>query len=309
MTPVEDDLRALLHDRATDDPTNPSRTAEVRSRVRRVRRRRTGAVAACLALVAGGGLLSASQLTEGEPARPAGVPAPPYYAGYRPLAQPGYPFALSPIEFDAARGITYYHHGRYPLLLVVRCTRAGVLQVTVYRQPLADVPCRSRVGDHYEGAASVGGDEAHRMLIPRRGGEPENVGLAPSSQGEWAFAIVEARLITLVTDEVWLDGSEHPAGGQRPLTVPADRPGVAGLFSLRVECTAGVRLTFRVPAGVLGTAVCEPSTIDREDMVYVGVPPEVFGRLHLRPGSTVMLTVVPDDRERNEWRVLWPPLY
>lgn len=310
MTTVEDDLRALLHERAGAPPDNPTRPTEVRSRIRSIRRRRTITTALCLALVVVGGLLTAVTRPGPEPL-PAGVPGPPYYDGHSSIPVAGFPTAAAPIEFDATRGIAYYAAGYRRLLLVAWCRKAGVLQVGTVAGPLADVPCRSRVGDHYEGAAAVSGEDAHRYLQPRLG-DPvddtlaDDVLLRPSTAGEWRFAILEAALPDRLdpAGPTLLDGARDRAGGTFVLTTPSRTvDGKVGAFSILVECVEGVTLTFRVGRTVLTAVTCEESAL-RDGAVYAVVSPSAAARAGLRPRERFQVSVERGGRDTDQWRVV-----
>ena len=71
------------------------------------------------------------------------------------------------------------------------------------------------------------------------------------------------------------------------------------------ECVAGVRLTFTVPAGQLGTADCDPLGKEMTGgKVGTYVTKQQLAALGLRPGDRVALTIRSVGRDTDEWRVL-----
>lgn len=305
---IEDELRTLLRSRVAAPPDNPARTAQVRSRITTTNRRRAVGGALALVLVALAGL-AVLRLPGTNESLPPGVPAPPYFDGDRP-AVPGYVEAgndLRPEGFAVFVGDEHYR-----FLFVLRCARPE--SVTVRNagggDPVA-VPCRIRVGDHFEGAAPVTADRSRTLFALN---DRVNVRVERSAAGQPDLHLLRARLPDRLTesagDGYLLDGARTPAGATVDL-VPArpqsDEPpaGPAG-FTLQVECVAGVRLTFTVPAGTLGTVTCDPFA-EPADPVAVGVPLRVSAgdmrRLGLDYGRPVRLTVVRTGTETGQWRV------
>jgi hypothetical protein len=197
------------------------------------------------------------------------------------------------------------------LLLVARCRHSGTLRISTIRGHVADVPCVVPVGGQYQGAAVLSGADAIRLL-PTSPSRPNGdlLRFEPSNSGHWAFGTLEAalpdRLSPVGAAPPLLAGPEHPAGGTFTLQLPGPDQGVRsapGLFSILVECVAGVRLTFRVPRGQLAVATCEESQA-LDGLVYVGVPPQVSAALGLHPLQSVEVSVERSGRETDQWRIV-----
>ena len=316
MSDVEDRLRGLLRDRAATPRDNPARRAEVRSRITGMRRRRVAGAALGLILVTVAGLLALARLPGRNESLPAGVPKPsyvtaiaqpPYFtANGKPMVR-GYWGLVDQTDSDSGHGMTLLGTGRnqYRRYLVVAwCSQPGRLHLSTPAVDVGGVPCRTGVGDHFEGALDVPAADAERLFVTGRGGDftssvrPEGVG------GRWRLAVLQRdlpdRLPQSDTLPVLLEGSRNPNGGTFRLTVPA-----GSTFRIGVECVEGVVLTFRAPAGELAVARCElgaPVSI----VGAVAVTRETLTRLGLRPGQTVLVTVRRSGRDTDQWRV-WRP--
>jgi hypothetical protein len=309
MTELEDDIRAVLQDRAGAGagPDNPARTVAVRAQVRTIRRRRTATTAACLA-VAVGAALGLSGLAGGQQP-PTGVPGPPYFTGNQ-VGAAGYPSTILQAELSGPQDLDLSVTDYRSLLLVVRCGQAGVLRISTAPGQRLDVPCRTRIEDAYQGALQLAGATAFGLFGPPARASGRAAHLDPGSPDRWQFGMLAAALpdrLSPLTEQPLvplLEGPQHPAGGSFPLFVPPLGPrGAVALFSILVECVQGVRLTLRVPRGVLAVAACEPAQA-LNGLVYVGVPVRRSAALGLRGGATVTLSVEASGRHTDQWRVV-----
>lgn len=312
MTRLEDDIRALLQDRAGAgiDADYPSRGVQVRARVVALRRRRAAAAAAVLVVVVGGALGLTGLVGGGGTTPPAGVPRPPYFAGGQLAEIPGYVGTDIVADLDGPRVIDLQVGDYRRLLLVARCERPGVLRITAEGGYRLDLPCTMRVGTSYQGGLPVSGVLAMTAFgggsVQSARGRPAR--LEPGTGGDWQFGVLAGalpdRLGPAGDPPPLLDGPAHPAGGTFPLLAPPSGPnGAVGLFSILIECVDGVRLTFRVPTGVLAVATCEPAQA-LNGLVYAGVPVQRSTALGLRGGAVVTVTVEVGGAPTDQWRVV-----
>ena len=305
----EDELRTVLHSRVTAAPDNPVRTAEVHRRITATRRRRAAAGAFALVLLALASVF-ALRLPGTSESLPPAVPEPPYFSGPQLPDVPGY----TPVDAEIRDNGFAYSTEEAPFahLFVVRCGQPADVTVrnTVGGDPFV-VPCRTQVDDHYEGALPVSSARA-RVRMARQGGTAA-VGLEPSAPELPDLHLLRARapdrLSAGVGDAAYfLDGRRTPSGTTVDTVVPGRQSEVdlgpqAG-FTLVVECVAGVRLTFRVPTGALGTVVCDPLDESmRAGRVTFTVPAADMRRLGLRSGERVLLTVERSGTDTDQWRV------
>ena len=199
---MEDRVRFELHDRAaTGAPHRPDRVAEVRSRVRAIRRRRLGTATACLIAVLVGGAIAARPSARGQSLPPT-VPGPPYFdEGGAPNVRGWENLLDTPTLINGSRqasaGVildTVPDHGntvRY--LLVVDCENPGVLDITGPTGVRLDLDCRHRVGRSWEGPRGLTYARAVALLGRDKHGLPIgdlrlDTGGVP---GTWAFAMLQ----------------------------------------------------------------------------------------------------------------------
>lgn len=310
---IEDELRALLTDRAGEVPDNPARVAEVRSRVRRTKRRRTTGTALGLVLLALAGF-GLTRLPGSPDALPTGVPPGPWFTqngklepipGWNPddlvvrLTGPERRFAPVAVNRPLRR------------LVLVRCTEPGPLDVRNLAPggPGLRVECSRPAGDRFEGAAVVEPEVAVRLWALTPG--PENVEYVPGSTGEWQLAVLDAiapdRLPPWESpDRLLLDGATDPAGGTVTVTIPTYRIalGLGSHFTVQAECVEGVRLTLTARGGTLGEVRCDQDGGLQRGFVSSIVQKGTLDRLGLRPGDRVSLTVRSTGRQTDQWRLV-----
>lgn len=316
---IEDELRALLTDRAGELPDNPTRVTEVRSRVRRTRRRRTAGAALSLVLLALAGF-GLTRLPGSPDALPTGVPPGPWFTENGRVAPiPGYSPIFFPRELSGpADNFVQVGAGDFRYLVVVRCQRAGELTMrNLVNGRTVEVDCSRRVGDHFEGAAVINPAEARTMLDDARGLPSGNVRFEPGAPGQ-EVALLQSNDADRLSSRVsigrpWLaEGTRTRQGTTVEITVPAkagpDPSTVA--MSVAVECVAGVRLVLSVPTGELGTVDCDPTrnpdreiTAMRDGKVQIFVADQELARLGLRAGDRVPLTIRSVGRDTDQWRV------
>jgi hypothetical protein len=295
---IEDELRTLLQDRSARGPDNPGRTAEVRSRVRRTRRRRVGAGVLCLAGLAVVGVLSAGAMARLHTLPPALPVAPPLFdrevqptiAGFEVLATG----LLNAPRTFGARPIG---DGR-PYLLAVHCQRPGILTVTGTDRVAWSIDCRTAVGAAYEGAVRLTAAQGHALLATAAGSgvtPADNLLAEPHGGGTWAFAVLAAGLpdwlpVGDAGRPAALDGRQHPAGGTFRL-IPQDSKVV-----VHTSCAVGVILTFRTTGGrFLASGNCSAGFVfDLAAVAGPGAP----------PGEPVSLVVQRSGRDTDQWQVL-----
>ena len=311
---IEDELRDLLTDRAASVPDNPTRLAEVRSRVRTIRRRR-GAGAAALVLVllavAGAVLTRLPGRPDALPPADRNVPAPPYFRGEVPKV-PGWVFdtvrEVTGVTEDARIG--YGGPRQQRLLLVVRCPEAGSLVVRNIHGTSPTVPCHRRVGDHFEGATVVEAGEAATLFAESP--TVDNTRYEPSGPGRWIFGIVAAAAPDVLpplpagSERPLVDGADHPDGAASvQFTVPPPRPGSdPGVgFGLSIDCALGVRLVLTVPGGQLASFVCDAAHGATQGGAGGVVTQSEMARLGLRVGDRVTLTVRSSGPNQDQWRL------
>jgi hypothetical protein len=311
---IENELRDLLTIRAASVPDNPTRLAEVRSRVRTIRRRRSvGAVLALVLLAIGGVVLTRLPgRPDALPPADRNVPAPPYFRGSGLPAVPGYVYTARRevsgptddllIGYDGAR--------QQRLLVLVRCPQAGSLVVRNVLGPSLTVPCRGRVGDHFEGAASLEPGKVKELFAQDRA-EP-NVRYEPSGPGDWVFGLVAApapdRLspVPAGSERPLVDGADHPDGtASLQFTVPAPRPGSdPGVgFGLTFDCALDVRLVLTVPGGELASFVCDAAHGATGGGVGGVITKAQMAQLGLRVGDRSLLTIRSVGAHRDQWRL------
>jgi hypothetical protein len=309
---IEDELRSLLTERAGTLPDNPTRSAEVRSRIAGIRRRRIAGAALGLVLLAVAGL-AVLRLPGPNESLPPGVPAPPYFDNFGRPVVPGYSIELVPTELTGPNDrLVPAGPGDFRYLVVMRCAQpSGLTLRNLVNDRSIEVDCSQPVGDHFEGAAAI--DSAAARLLLEEGPEASNVRFEPGGPGQQATLLKSHDPDRLSR---WSDPGSRPlaegtrtqAGTTVPITVPPARAGNAAM-SLTTECVAGVRLDFSVPTGALGTADCDPTrtTAIWPDMldgrVQVLVGSANLSRLGLRPGQRVPLTIRSVGRDTDQWRV------
>jgi hypothetical protein len=309
---IEEELRSLLTERAEAVPDNPTRSAEVRSRIGTLRRLRVAGVAAGLVLVALASLL-VIRFPGANESLPPGVPSPPYFNDFGRPVVPGYSIELVPMELTGPYDrLVRAGPGDFRYLVVMRCERpSGLTFRNLVNDRSIEVDCSQPVGDHFEGAAAI--DSAAARPLLEEGPEASNVRFEPGAPGQEATLLKSHDPDRLSR---WSDPGSRPlaegtrtrAGATVPITVPPARAGIATM-SLTTECVAGVRLDFSVPTGALGTADCDPTrTAIVPDMldgrVQVFLSSANLSRLGLRPGQRVPLTIRSVGRDTDQWRVL-----
>jgi hypothetical protein len=310
---IEDELRTLLASRSDELPDNLARVGDVHARVTGIRRRRAVATTLALVLVVAAGVLF-TRLPGAPETLPAGVPAPPWFDDKGQVrALPGWSFHNAGLEItgsDTVRGVPIFDPGTETRYLVMTwCERKGDLTIRNTENGENVVArCRTRVGDHFEGATVVTPEQAARLsALSAR--DPSSVEMTPGSPGRWIVGGQQARAPERLPDNVdiggpWLaDGRRTPDGTTVRITVPQR-------FQLQVECVAGVRLAFRVPAGELGSLTCDPTApadarvSDMEaGRITLTVTAQDLSRLGLRRGQQVALTVSRSGTETNQWRI------
>jgi hypothetical protein len=316
---IEDELRSLLTERAGGLPDNPARAVEVRSRITGIRRRRIAGAALGLVLIALAGL-AVLRLPGTDESLPPGIPAPPWFDDLGRPVVPGYTEVRVARDFIGPQEhlvIAGYSTGQSGHLIVVRCRRPGTGTVRNNDGPRSDVDCSRRVGDHFEGVIALDPAQATMLLQDVRSGGP-NVWFAPGSEGDWVFAVLKANAPESLpphTDRgspLLAEGTRTRAGTTVEITVPPARVPDAGerieiTMGFVTECVAGVRLTFTVPTGDLGTADCDPLGREmRDGKVAVYVTKDQLAALGLRPGQRVAVTIRSVGRDTDQWRV-FPP--
>ena len=312
---IEDELRALLTDRAADVPDNPSRATQVRARVGGIRRRRAAGAALAVVLVVLAGV-AVLRLPGHPDALPTAVPAGPYFAPSGRPTVPGFQTEMLR-EIDGRSGAFFpVPSERIPVrrLLAVRCQRAGTLVVRNGAGPSRSVTCATPVADRFEGAVLIEADEAVRLFAQTPA--VENVSLEPSTPGQWDVVVLAA----IAPDRLpaWglpgrplLDGADGPGGGTVTLTIPPRPrldPEEAELygFGLTADCVEGVELTLSVPTGPLATLSCDQQHGLTTGSLQLVVTLQDMDRLGLHPGDRVRLTVRSTGRQTDQWR-LWRP--
>ena len=316
---IEDELRSLLTERARDLPGNPSRATEVRSRISGIRRRRIAGSALGLVLLALAGL-AVLRLPGTNESLPPAVPAPPWFDDIGRPTVPGYsqvrgePDVTEPQEHLIVAG---YGTASTRHLIVARCQRPAAGTVRNNNGPRFEVDCSRRVDDHFEGVTALDPAQAALLLGAVPSGRP-NVWFEPGSEGSWAIAILRANAPESLpphTDggsPLLAEGTRTRAGTTVEITVPPARVPPAGerieiAMGFVTDCVAGVRLTFTVPAGELGTADCDPLGRTMTDgKVATYVSKRQLAALDLRPGDRVPLTIRSVGRDTDQWRV-FPP--
>jgi hypothetical protein len=297
---IEDELRTLLAERAGTAGEHPGRVAQVRSRVRRTRRRRAAGAALGLALLAGTGI-GLTRLPDPATTLPAGAPAGPYFAADgRPESVAGYRgssyFAFSgDAAWSASINFTALSH-----VVVARCDHPGDLGLSGLGGQLR-LSCRTPVEGHYEGALTVVPEKAVMFTRSATGG---NVRVRPGSPGRWAVGLLQPlfpdRLSRAEVAGADLTGFADPAGGRVSAVVPG--PVEQGL-SVRVTCVRGVRLELTVAGRELGVARCEDAAVDVYGNVSLTVRAPALRELGLRPGGPVTVDVRSTGRRTAEWAV------
>jgi hypothetical protein len=303
---IENELRALLTDRADTVVGNPARVADVRDRITVIRHRRAAGAALALVLVALAGFALA-RLPGRPETLPTGSPAGPYFTddgtsravdGYRGSAY----FAFRgdaewsvPVSFPGLR------HA-----LVARCTDRGDLQLAnrVAAGPALVLRCRVPVGDHYEGALPID-ETAYTRLV----GKPEGsatVNVRPGSPGDWTVGVLEAlfpdRIGPANVAGALLSGFGAPTGGQIPVTVPTSLTTTRSLIVTFV-CGRGVQLELTVDGRPAGVATCDDAHVTGPGLVSYAIGDPVLQQLGLREGQRVSLGVRPV-RPTDQWAVI-----
>jgi hypothetical protein len=316
---IEDELRSLLTERAGALPENPARSAEVGSRITGIRRRRIAGAALGLVLVALAGL-AVLRLPGTNESLPPGVPAPPWFDDIGNAAVPGYTQVRSERDLTEPREhlIPAGHDTDYSRHLVVaRCQRPAVGTVRNNNGPRFEVDCARRVDDHFEGVTALAPGQARLLFEATPSGGP-NIWFESGSEGEWVIAILKANAPESLPQNLapgsrlLAEGTRTRTGTTVEITVPPARvldPGERSEIAMgfTTDCVAGVRLTFTVPAGELGTANCDPLGKGMNDgKVATYVTKRQLAQLGLRPGDRVQLTIRSVGRDTDQWRV-FPP--
>ena len=309
---IENELRDLLTVRAASVPDNPTRLAEVRSRVRTIRRRRSiGAVLALVLLaIAGAVLTRLPGRPDALPPADRNVPAPPYFRGEVPKV-PGYSFtAVRPISGPEDYVLLASPPPPVRQLIVVRCPRPGSLVVRNTDGATKTVPCDRRVADHAEGATMLYPGEGDRLFA--QSSEVNNVRLEPSAPGNWIVAVLDApapdELPALASEpeRPVVNGADHPKGqASFTFTVPKPPPNSDPPygFSINLECLQGVRLELILPGGALPTLVCDAEHGLTRGHLGVEITKAEMARRGLRVGDRVTLTIRSVGPHRDQWRL------
>ena len=309
---IENELRSLLTDRAASVRDNPTRVAEVRSRVRTTRRRRgVGAALVLVVLaVAGAVLTQLPGRPDALPPADRNLPAPPYFSGEVPRV-PGYSFTtVRPIS--GPEDYLVIVSGSPPVrhLIVVRCPRPGSLVVRNTNGASMTVPCDKSVADHAEGAAMLGPGEADRLFA--QSSDTSNVRFEPSGRGNWVVGVLEASApdelppLASEPERPVVNGVDHPDGKATvTFTVPnppANSDPPYG-FSISADCLQGVRLELTVPGGSLPDLVCDAAHGQTRGGFGVEVTKVAMAGLGLRVGDRVTLTIRSVGAHRDQWRL------
>lgn len=308
---IEDELRALLGDRAGGLPDNPARVADVRSRIGGMRRRRAAGTALALVLLAIAGLVL-TRLPGRPDALPTGVPPGPWFqeSGFPDV--PGYAIADTGLRGLGGPTERLLLTTGVPLryLVAVRCAEPGTLVVRNVG-PGGDrlpVDCDRRARDRYEGIAVVEPDRAERLFAPVSADRCCNVEFVPGSAGRWDVGL----LVALAPDRLGPSRSTDPplrdgaAGdGTVQVTVPRRQSGVpADLgFSVAADCVAGVRLELTAAGTPLAVLSCDEAHGLSGGQVQATVPQAALDRLGLRPGDRFAITVRSTGRQTDQWRL------
>jgi len=305
MSDVEDRLRTLLRERAATPQDNPTRRAEVRSRITAIRRRRVAGTALGLVLVTVAGLLLLTRLPGRNESLPPAVPKPPYFTSFETTRVVGYSREEG-TRSDTQHGMVILASpNEYrPYLLVAWCSRAGFIHVSTPVGTVGDVPCKIRVGDHYEGALPVSSAESDRLFV--LSSIVPNVTVGPDGVGDrWALAVLSRNLPDRLPEghHYVLDGRRGRAGGSFVFAVPRSQQLAGRAFSLIVECVEGVRLTFRTARGELAVVACTPDSAVGGGAIGVPVSTDAADRLGLRPGQRIRITVERSGRDTDQWGV------
>lgn len=302
---IENDLRALLADRLAGLPDNPTRVADVRSRVRRTKRRRTAGAALSLVLLALAGL-GLTRLPGRPEALPTGAPAGPYFAADGTIGPvPGYAGRL-PFSFreDAVWGAGAPAPG-LRRVVVARCSSPADLTLRNRSGggPELTLRCRVPVSGHYEGALPIEPDLAGQLFAEAGA----NVEVGPSSPGDWTVGVLDTlypeRLTAADLSGALLSGFDSPAGGRIPLIVPGNVEFSRRLI-IAVRCVRDVRLAFSVAGRPLAVATCDDTQDGNVGVVVADVPDAVLGGLGIRPGQRIVMDVRSTGRQTDQWAVL-----
>jgi hypothetical protein len=186
-------------------------------------------------------------------------------------------------------------------LIVAKCGHAGLVRVTTPAGTTLAVPCRTRVGDHLEGALDVPADRFDQVFNPPNASTPVRVD--PGEAGTpWSIVVLSRNLPDRLPENrnYVLDGRHGRDGGSFAFTVPVGK--AAPGFTFSVACVQGVTLTFRTAGGVLGVASCTPENAVA-GIVPVFVAAETADRLGLRAGQRVRITVVRSGRDTDQWGI------
>jgi hypothetical protein len=301
---IDDDLRALLADRAGTVVPNARRGTEVRARIRTTRRRRTAGAALVLVLLAIAGLVL-TRLPGRPDALPTGVPKGPWFSPDGTPAIPGFRVAsrqggVPPAQGGASGpfdGVLPLNQYSLQTVVVARCERAGVLVLDVQPGPY-QLNCDRPVRGGFEGIVQVEPG-------------PGNVRFEPDGQpGRWDIAV----LVRVGPDRLppppaaWFptlrEGADGRDGGTDTVTIPrtVSKDGVHEV-RLLAQCVYGVRLVLSVPAGRLAELTCDEAHGMFDGTVAAPVEPDVLDRLGLRPGQRVALTVESVGRRTDQWRL------
>jgi hypothetical protein len=309
---IENELRSLLTDRAATVRDNPARVAEVRSRVRTIRRRRGVGAALVLVLlaVAGAVLTQLPGRPDALPPAERKVPAPPYFRGEVPKV-PGYSFtAVRPISGPEDIFLLASPPPPVRQLIVVRCPRPGSLVVRNTDGATKTVPCDRRVADHAEGATMLDPGEGDRLFA--ESSVPTNVRLEPTGPGNWIVAILDAPApdelppLGSEPERPVVNGVDHP-DGKATVTFTVPRPPANSDplygFSINLECLQGVRLELTLPGGALPTLGCDAEHGLTRGQLGVEITKAEMARRGLRVGDRATLSIRSVGPRRDQWRL------
>ena len=311
---IEDDLRALLAERARDLPGNPARPAEVQTRIRAAHRRRLAGAALGVVFV----VLASLLVVRWPGSNEAQPPAAPYFDPLGVATVRGYSAinsATPAFTRPEERLVIIQPGGSFRYLLVVRCPSPASLTVrNLGNDATVKVHCSQPVADHFEGAARFGGRRADALFAQTSSGG--NIRYEPGSPGAWEAAVLRSNDADRLAPKAaaggpWLaEGTRTRSGTTVPVTIPPKRSEFRDIaMSIVTECVAGVRLAFSMPAGPLITADCDPTrsaggpTDMYDGKVQVFVTEAVLDGLGVSPGQQVPLTIRSVGRDTDQWRV------
>ena len=314
-TVIEDELRELLTDRAASVPDNPARLAEVRSRVRTIRRRRGAGAALALVLlaVAGAVLTRLPGRPDALPPADRNVPAPPYFRRRGTAAVPGY--ACTAVRHVQRRPRTAAWLASPPpaaaQLIVVRCPAPGSLGCAQHR-PGAAGPFRATAGSRDHTRAHTLLDPARATGCSRSPGREQRP-VEPSGPGDWIVGVLDraprtscrpwrpsrsGRCSTASTTRTGRHASRSPCRRRR--RIPTRRTGSSMQPRVSRRGAARAHHARRAPG--------RPWSCDAEHGLTRGrlgveITKAEMARRGLRVGDRVTLTIRSSGPNRDQWRL------